>query len=67
MIAHVLLYQLRDRLRVVEARIATAATEQPDRAGHYLFAGGQLMELRSERVFLLSLIAQLEKEAQPGS
>lgn len=65
MITHVLLYQLRDRLRVVEERIVTAAAEQPDRAGRYLFAGGQLMELRSERVFLLSLIAQLEKEAQP--
>lgn len=67
MITHLLLFQLRDRLRMVEERIATAGLEQPDRAGHYLFAGGQLLELRSERMFLTDIIAQLEAEAQPGS
>lgn len=61
MTAHVLLYQLRERLRLVNERIESNTLVNPLR-NNYLYAAGQLMELRSEAAFLTGLIADLEQE-----
>lgn len=58
---HVLLFQLRERLRLVERRLEDVAHVQPS-SGRYLYAGGQQIELRSEQTFLTDLIADLERE-----
>lgn len=56
-----LLYRLRARLQMTEIRIA--ATEDFGRmAGFSLCDVGILSVLRSERTFLIDLIAQIERE-----
>lgn len=52
-----LLTQLRGRLASIQRRLNAAAQSHPGEAG-YLYAAGQLLELRNEKVFLLSLLDQ---------
>lgn len=59
---HVLLYQLLDRLRLVNERIAERTEQQERGPGYDLHAGGALTELHSEAAFLAGLIAALERE-----
>lgn len=59
-----LLYQLRARLAMVQRRLNEATQVLPLAPG-YLYAGGQLMELRSEQAFLLDLIGQMEQPTAP--
>ena len=53
-----LLTQLYSRLLNVQRRLDAAAQSRPGETG-YLYAAGQLLELRNEKVFLLSLIEQV--------
>lgn len=65
-----LIAQLRARLRLIDERIeereeVERATCNSDAAGDDLrcvLASGALMELRSERLFLAGLIADIERE-----
>lgn len=59
---HVLLYQLRERLRWVNECI-TQRKQQRERGDLYMHhADGALTELHSEATFLSGLIADLERE-----
>lgn len=53
-----LLSQLYRRLATIQYRLNTVITVKPAEAG-YLYAAGQLMELRNEKLFLLTLIEQM--------
>lgn len=60
---HILLYQLKTRLALVEQRIVIAQlviAENTADTNRYLIYTGSLKELNSERVFLTGLIADIE-------
>lgn len=59
----ILLHQLRERLRLIQQRIAEREQESALRIGiQSLVAAGALTELRSEAAFLSDLIGQIERE-----
>lgn len=58
------LTQLQGRLDSVQRRLNEASTVQPAEPG-YLYAAGQLLTLRGEKVFLLSLIEQITGMERP--
>lgn len=61
----ILLYMLRDRLRLVNERIAERRRQGEHSYEHRVFTDGALTELESERMWVSMLIAQLEQEVQP--
>lgn len=57
-----LLGQLQNRLASVQRRLNEATVARPGEAG-YLYIAGQLLALRNEKVFLLSLLESIEVSA----
>lgn len=64
MASHFVLTQLQGRLDSVQRRLNEAAAVQPAEPG-YLYAAGQLLTLRGEKLFLLSLIEQITGMERP--
>jgi hypothetical protein len=63
MTTYVLLYQLRQRLALVQARIAEherMTNDADSNSYHQLHAAGALSELRSEQLFVAGLIDDIE-------
>lgn len=60
----VLLYQLRNRLRMINERIAERQKQSEYSYEHRVFTDGAITELQDEALFLAGMIADIEAEAQ---